>query len=362
MSISKSRDLTSISDFIDGFVRDGRTNGAGLAASVAGKPVFEHYAGQARSDLDAGPEVLWPVASISKLYTAAAIMRMIEQGRLSLGMRVSTVLPAFSGDEREDITLRQLLTHTSGLPYESPQMADRLAARASLEEITDEANTLDLRFPPGTGQWYSDLGYAVAGRLAATVAGSPFDELVQAEVLEPAGLTGTCFPGRRADHGRIATVEGSMGYGSETAMYYTAYSLGLAHPAFGVVATLGDLLRFGRLFEPESTTRIHSRMAVQAMTTDQTGGDFAGEETTVPTGVIHAWGIGFMIKGRTGYPELVSADSYGHGGGSGCYLWIEPRHRITIAFVSNRHFNADPDDFMPRLEQAVSVTMSCLTR
>jgi beta-lactamase class C len=362
MSDGVPDDLRAMSNFVDGLVGDGRTDGAGLAAAVAGKPVFEHYAGQARSDLDAGPEVLWPIASISKLYTAAAIIRLIEQGRLSLGMPVSTVLPAFTGGGREHITLRQLMTHTSGLPYESPRMAELLETRASLDEIIDESNNLDLRFPPGTGQWYSDIGYAVAGRLAATVAGCPFDELVHAEVLEPAGLTGTFFPGCRADHGRIATVEGSMGYGTETAMYNSAYGLGLAHPAFGVVATLGDLLRFGMLFEPESAIRIHSRAAVQAMTTDQTGGDFAGEETTDPSGVIHAWGIGFMIKGRAGYPELVSAESYGHGGASGCYLWIEPRHRVTIAFVSNRHYNADRTDFMPRLEQAVSVTMGCLTR
>jgi beta-lactamase class C len=362
MSISKSRDLTPISDFIDRLVEDGRCSGAGLAAAIDGKPVFEHYAGQARSDLAAGPEALWPVASISKLYTAAAIMRLIEQGQLSLGMSASTVLPAFTGGGREHITLRQLMTHTSGLPYESPRMPELLASRATLDEITDEANTLDLRFPPGTSQWYSDLGYAIAGRLAAEVTGCPFDELVHAEVLDPAALTGTFFPGCRAVHGRIATVEGSMGCGSETAMYNSAYGLGLAHPAFGVVATLGNLLRFGMLFEPESATRIHSRMAVQAMTTDQTGGDFAGEETAVPTGVIHAWGIGFMIKGHTGYPELVSPESYGHGGASGCYLWIDPRHRVTIAFVSNRHYNADEADFMPRLEQAVSVTMACLTR
>jgi CubicO group peptidase (beta-lactamase class C family) len=185
---------------------------------------------------------------------------------------------------------------------------------------------------------------------------------VYAEVFDPAGLRDTFFPGSRANLDRIATVEGATGYGTETAMYNSAYGLGLAHPAFGVVATLGDLLRFGMLFETDSATRIHSRAAVQTMTTDQTGGDFAGEETTVPSGVIHAWGIGFMIKGRTGYPELVSPESYGHGGATGCYLCIDPRHRITIAFVSNRHYHADPDDFMLRLEQAVSVAMSCLTR
>ena len=351
-----------ISEFIDRLVSVGRTNGAGLAIAVDGQPRFEHHAGLARADLSGGPEVLWPVASISKLYTAAAIMRLIERGRLTLGMRVSTVLPEFTGVGRDEISLRQLLTHTSGIPYESPRHVERLAAKTSLEELTDEVYELELCFKPGTNQSYSDLGYALAGRMAATVAGTPFQEIVRSEILEPAGLSNTFFPSPESELVRTATVQGSPGIDPDTAMYSSAYALGLAHPAFGVVATLSDLLRFGLLFEPSSRTRIHSRIAVQAMTTDQTGGDFAAEDMVVPTGVIHAWGIGFMIKGRSGYPELVSSESYGHGGGSGCCLWIEPRHGVAIAFVSNRHYNSDPIDFMTRLDQAINVTMACLTR
>lgn len=354
--------LLRISSFIDGLVRDARTNGAGLAVAVDGQPIFEHFAGCARADLDAGPAVLWPVASISKLYTAAAIMRQVERGQITLGIRVSTVLPSFSGGGRESITLRQLLTHTSGLPYESPQMADRLSARVSIDEIFDEACSLDLKFQPGTSQLYSDLGYAVAGRLAASVAGRAFEELVYAEVLQPAGLAETYIPPPASGLDRIATVEGSPGYGADTAMYNSAYALSLAHPAFGVVATLSDLLKFGLLFEPSSTTRIHSTIALRIMTTDQTGGDFPAEDVVAPTGTIHPWGIGFMIKGRTGYPELVSPVSFGHGGASGCYLWSDPQFGVTIAFVSNRHYTGDPVDFMPRLDQAINMTMACLTR
>jgi len=53
--------------------------------------------------------------------------------------------------------------------------------------------------------------------------------------------------------------------------------------------------------------------------------------------------------------------SYGHGGGSGCYLWIDPRLRVSVVFLSNRHYFGDPDDFMPRLDQTLNVVLSAVS-
>src|SRR5262245_34121951 len=108
-------------------VRTEGVHGAAIAVVARGKRVLEHYAGIAAPGSAADADTLWPLASISKLYTAALIVKLIERGELTLGMRVETVLPRMTGDSREKITLRHLLTHTSGLIYESPEMPQLMA-------------------------------------------------------------------------------------------------------------------------------------------------------------------------------------------------------------------------------------------
>jgi CubicO group peptidase (beta-lactamase class C family) len=344
----------------------GPVRGAGLAVAHGGELVLERYAGEAAPGLLAGPCTLWPLASISKLYTAAAAMALIERGDLTLSTRVASVLPSFTQDGRDRVTLRHLLTHTAGLIYESPRMPELLAKRTPLDAIVNEAYDGELSFRPGASQLYSDLGIAVAGRMIATVAGMPFPDAVRRLVLEPAGLTDTFMPPPRSEDGRIAYVDGVFAEGTDGAMYNSAYARDLAHPAFGTVATLRDLLAFGLCFAPDGSSggsrRLFSRSGTTAMVTDQTGADLPGEIVEPVTGVVHPWGLGFMIKGRGVTPELASPESYGHGGATGCNLWIDPRHELVVAFVSNRHYNADPDELFFRLERVVNVVLAEATR
>jgi beta-lactamase class C len=288
-------------------------------------------------------------------------MRLIERGELSLITRVRSVLPRFDGGGKEQITLRQLLTHTSGLLYEPPEMASLLAAQTPLEEIVDPAYALPLDYPPGTDQRYSDLGYGLAGRMAAFAMETDFPRLVRELVLEPAGLMGTFLPAPADESTRIAYVSGALGEGTPGAMYTSAYGRGLAHPAFGAVATLPDLLAFGALFTPHAARPLLSGAGLATMTSDQTCGDEPGDLVIPPAGGIHPWGIGFMLKGRAATMELVSPASFGHGGASGCILWVDPVHDAVVAFVSNRHHRADPDGFGPRLTRVVNASLAALT-
>jgi len=276
-------------------------------------------------------------------------------------MRVGSELSRLDGGGKEEITLRQLLTHTSGLPYEPPNNAQMLSDQASLGDIVDTAYTLPLEYQPGTDQRYGDLGYALAARLAAAVVQDDFPDLVRDLVFEAAGLSNTYFPPPAADIGRIAYVSGAANDSAVSVMYNSDYTRGLAHPAFGAFATLRDLLAFGTLFTPHAEKRLMSSAALRTMTSDQTCGDEPGEHVVQPTGVIHPWGIGFMLKGRAGRIELVSPSSFGHGGATGCLLWIDPVLDLVIAFVSNRHASASPDAFMPRLNRVVNTTTASLT-
>jgi CubicO group peptidase (beta-lactamase class C family) len=358
-------DLSGVYRLIERFIADGEIAGAGLAVSLAGEEIVEWYAGKARPELEAGPDVLWPLASTSKLYTAAAVMALVERGDLTLSMPVHKVLSEFSGDGREQVRLRHLLTHTSGLIYESPEMEERLRDLTPIDEIIDEAYTHSLLFKPGTGFEYSDFGIALAGRMASVVSGLAFPDLIGELVLEPAGLEHTFMPPDPGDYGRVAHVVGTLAYGTDGAMYNSPYGLQLAHPAFGTVASVTDLLRFGLLFAPGASGRILSAATVRAMTTDQTGGMAQGRLAGIELALPQPWGLGFELNfaaGGFGLAELGSPTSFGHAGASGCTLVVDPVNNLGLAFVSNTHANLDMDRWYYRLTSVINALFAAATR
>ncbi|HET9014222.1 MAG TPA: serine hydrolase domain-containing protein [Thermomicrobiaceae bacterium] len=351
---------------IGGFVQRDGVRGAALAVASGGAIVGEGYWGEAAPGQAAAPETLWPLASISKLYTAAAVLALVEQGVLTLATTVRSVLPAFDGEGREQVTLRHLLTHTSGLIYESPEMESVLLRRTPLEQMVDEAYTYPLAFAPGTRFSYSDYGIAIAGRMASVAAGEPFPELVRRLVLEPGDLHDTFMPPPAAAYGRLARVVGPLAEGTDGAMYNSPYALELAHPAFGTVASARDLLRFGLLFAPAGERRILSEATVRAMTSDQTGGGAVGSVVGLDAEVPHPWGFGFIVRGQGGPQlgpgELTTPGAFGHAGASGCTLVVDPAHDLALAFVSNQHARVDPERWRFRLDAVANAVVAAMTR
>ena len=351
-----------IQELVDRHVREGAFAGAAVVAARAGRVTLEHYAGEAAPALPASARVLWPVASISKVFTAAALLRLVEKGTLTLNQPVGDVLTLFRSEEREEVRLRHLLTHTSGLIYESPQMEDRLRAHTSLAEMEDEAYRTTLLFQPGTGFAYADYNYLLAGRMAEVATGSSLASLLQILVLQPAGLLDTHFPPPPAEYGRIAKVRGVAAEGSPGAMYNSAYALALAHPAFGVVASATDLVRFGMLFAPNGP-RIHAEATVRAMTTDQTGGvpgshpslTGLGERATIP------WGLGFAIQNASVpalFSDLASFGTFGHGGASGCQLVVDPEADLVVGVLTNTHLRTGRERWRARLQAIVNAVFA----
>src|SRR5918993_3169456 len=123
-----THDFSPVEHFIDRIVAQGGVDGAGIAIAAQGEPVFAYLSGEASPGTPASGETLWPLTSISKSYTAAAIMALVEEGRLGLWAKPSLVFPEFQGDGRDEITLRHLLTHTAGLPM-GPANDTELSAR-----------------------------------------------------------------------------------------------------------------------------------------------------------------------------------------------------------------------------------------
>ena len=338
--------FAAVRDLLGHMVEREGVPGAALAVAVDGEPVFTHYAGDAAPGCPAAADTLWDLASIGKVYTAATITALVERGELSFSRPVAAVLPACTGDGRERITLRHLLTHTAGLDDEAPDVAALSASDAPLEAFVDAALRAPLRFAPGTDRRYGGLGSAVAAQVAVRATGVPFPELVRALVLEPGGLRDTFRPLPPGEAGRLAHVSGGP----------AVPSLEAADPAADVRATVRDLLRFGLLFAPGGP-RVLSEAGVRAMTTDQTGRDFydgADNDT------VYAQAIGFVLNGRPGLRELASPRVFGHVGCTGCLLWVDPAERVVGAFVSNRE--AGLDELCFRCDRVANVTTAAVTR
>jgi len=343
---------------VDRQVAAGHFDGAALLVLRGEVPLVRHFAGTASQGLASGPTVLWPLASISKLYTAAAVMRLVELGEVTVSTPVWHVLPRFRGDGREGIRLRHLLTHTSGLPYESSVMDERLAAHTPLEGLIDEALEAPLLFAPGTQFFYSDYAYGLAGRVAETITGLAFPEVVRRLVTEPMGLRDTFMLPSDGGVGRIATVRGVFNDGTDGAMYNSAYGRSLAHPAFSTVATADDVLRFLRHFAPGGP-RTLSEATVRAMTSDQTGG-VPGTYLLLdgfPEDARYPWGFGFCLQ-RSANPavfsELASFETFGHPGASGCQILVDPVARLTIVLLTNTHVLTGRDAWLRHQQEIVN--------
>lgn len=353
----------AVERFVERIIEQGRVTAAGMAIAIEGEPVFSYLAGEARPGTPASDDTLWPLASISKLYTASMVVSLIEEGLLTLGTKVVDILPDFTGDGREAITLRHLLTHTAGLAYEPENLAELFRANADWVAQMAHGYREPLRFPPGAGQNYSDTGIGLAALMAVTVTGVSFEALVHDRVLEPGGLTQTFMPPPEHALSRVAQVGKVLGEGTDWAHYNSAYGARTAHPAYGTVATLGDALRYILLFDPYGTRRLHSAAATAAMTSDQAHAYslfFTPREA--PVQPIANWGLGFILKDRSADSGIASPESFGHEGASGCVIWCDPRQRVSLAFVSNSHLLGGIPEWTRRIEAAINVGLSAASR
>jgi CubicO group peptidase (beta-lactamase class C family) len=208
--------------------------------------------GYARLDskVPAAPDTVYRLGSITKVFTATAIMQLRDQGKLRLDDPVSQHLPwfrvqnPFSGSP--EVTIRQLLTHTSGLPREAdfPYWTDHVFPTS--EQLAEKLPTQQLINPPETTYHYSNLGMALLGAVVAEVSGHPWAQYLEEEIFEPLHMGSTsALPGpelmqRQAAPYKLMAADGSR----ETFDYYDTGAMG---PAANMVSTVQDLAKFAAL-------------------------------------------------------------------------------------------------------------------
>lgn len=207
--------------------------GFGLADLAAGRP--------------ATPQTVFRIGSITKTFTATALLQLRDAGKLSLDDPVRRHLPWFGvrgpTPEGPEITVRHLLTHTAGLPRDAPfpYWTDReFPTREALAEAVREGVAL---FEPGAGYEYSNLGIALAGEVVAAASGMPWEEYLQRHVLAPLGMDSTSAAGPRTPPERLATGYLTRPPDGAPPLAPPTVSRALA-PAAEMASTVEDLARF----------------------------------------------------------------------------------------------------------------------
>lgn len=336
--------LSHITGVMQGFIDRGEAAGLNLLIARRGVPVYEACLGLA--DIEAGkpmtPETIFRIYSMSKPVTVVATLILYERGYFSLDDPVSRFLPAF-GEQKvlapdpaaqpgtipagRAVTLRHLLTMTSGIPYpgqgseieriyqQAFDQAEAGGKDVSLAETVDLIASLPLAFTPGT-QWLYGLSHDVLGRVVEVVSGKALDRFLAEEIFAPLGMADTGFFVPKEKTMRLAAAYGPGENGPLTLKDSPKNSRYLKPPPClsgggGLVSTIGDYARFAGmlLYGGEyGGVRILGRRTVRLMTADHLGAGLAGWE--IPG---YTYGLGVRV--------MKDPAAAGFGGSVGEFGW-----------------------------------------
>lgn len=329
---------------VDSAVKAGAAPGAVVAVSVSGAR-FYHSAGQLGVDQSRpiGPRTVYDLASLTKVIALTTLTMMaVDDGRISLDDPVRRYLPTFAGPHKESVTIRHLLTHSSGLRAHRPLWQEAPNADSAVALVL--ATSVDTI--PGARMVYSDLGAIALTRIIETVYGTPVDRLFERRIAGPLGLRATRFRPPTSWLGRIAPTERDPWRGrivqGEVHDENAAFLGGVSGHA-GLFGTAEDLLGFGEwLLAARNGTRSRAgrppRMGMAVVR------EFTRRQEVVP-GSSRALGWDTPSTGSSAGNRLSEA-SFGHTGFTGTSIWIDPSRNLVVVLLSNR---VNPTRDNPRL-------------
>lgn len=274
-------------------------------------------------------DTIFDMASLTKVIACTpAVMLLVEEGGLRLDDPVVRHLPEFAANGKEAITIRQLLTHTSGLRPDVSLKPDWSGTKAAIELACAE----ELRAQPDERFIYSDTGPILLGEVVRRVSGEPLDVFVKRRVYEPLGMKHTGFNPPAEWRERIAPTSVESGKVIRGVVHdpRARRMEGVAGHA-GLFSTAADLARFARMMLNDGEldgVRLFRPETVALMTSVQT-----------PPNVPHRRGLGWDIDSpyASERGDIFPLGGYGHTGWTGCSLWIDPFSRTFLMFLSNRN-------------------------
>jgi CubicO group peptidase (beta-lactamase class C family) len=306
----------------------------------------------------ATPATLYRIASISKLFTSTALLQLRDRGRLQLDDPVAKHLPWFQIQNRHPeaptITLRHLLTHTSGLPRESPFPYFTDFQFPSREQVRKALPSQETVYPAETKWKYSNLALTLAGEVVAAVSGEPYEEYLSRHVFAPLGMTSTSVTLPEAQRARLATGYGRRLPEGKRAVRPFSDLQGLS-PAGSLSSSVEDLARFA---------------ALQFRDGPAGGSQVLKGSTLREMHRVHwlqpdwksGWGLGFQVL------HTADRDLVGHGGWLAGYqsaFYTSPKEKVAVIALINaddgRPYPGTPDSVVDRAFQWVAPALTKAT-
>jgi CubicO group peptidase (beta-lactamase class C family) len=367
--------LSTITERVRPFVSGKEVSGA--VTLVATTDRFVHLDATGVADIEErkpmAPDTIFWIASMTKPVTGAAILMLQDDGKLQVGDPVAKYLPEFANlktpsGKPANLTIAQILTHTSGLGEAGGPAAQRARTLADLVPIWLAA---PMQYEPGEKWKYTQSGINAAARIVEVVSGMTFDAFLQKRLFDPLGMKHTTFY-LAADHrARLVTA------------YAKTKDTGALEPVppraefgppdrppqgnGGLYSTAPDYARFCQMLLNGGTLdgrRYLSATAMKFLTTPQTGDlptGFFQNDTYGNRGANYGWGIGTCIL-RTphdGVAAMLSPGTYGHGGAWGTQAWIDPVKGVAyILMVQRANFpNSDASDVRRSFQHAAALAL-----
>ena len=287
-------------------------------------------------------DTIFDAASLTKVVAATpAMMLLVQRGQVSLDAPVTNYLPEFTGGGKEAVTVRELMTHTSGLPPDIETKTDWHGQAAAIQMACAEK----LENPPGTVFKYSDINFFLVGEIVQRVSGLPLQDFVQREIYQPLKMKDTGYLPPASKLRRIAPTEVVNGKPWRGVVHDpTARHMGGVAGHAGLFTTAPDLARYARMLLNQGEldgVRIFQPETVKLMTSVQT-----------PPGIAKR-GLGWDIDSPYAGPRgrLFPVGSYGHTGWTGGSLWIDPYSKTFVIFLSNRNHPTEAGNVLPLRRQ-----------
>ncbi|NNG23184.1 serine hydrolase [Telluria aromaticivorans] len=295
------------------YVHDKLFTGTVLVARD-GKPIFRRAYGAANREwmIPNTVNTRYRIGSITKQFTAAAILRLADENKLGLDDPIKKILPGLPANW-EQATIRQLLSHTSGIPSHTSQEdsnAKLMPVKHTPQELVDLLKDLPLNYEHGTKFRYNNMAYVLLGRIIETVSGMSYADYLEKKLLKALNLRNSGY-----DDGSVVVRQMSQDYtdGVDNVMKGRLVNMSNVYAAGAMYSTVDDLLAWQQVL---LNGKVLSPLSLKAMFAD------AG----------HRYGLGWFVS------ESLSRKRYSHGGSIGAYsslLAFYPDDKLTIIILSN---------------------------
>jgi uncharacterized protein YbbC (DUF1343 family)/CubicO group peptidase (beta-lactamase class C family) len=288
-------------------------------------------------------DTIFDLASMTKVIaTTTAVMQLVEQGKIVLSAPVSHYWPEFRQNGKGPVTIRELMTHYSGLPPDLELKPAWTGYGTALKMIV----AAKLNVPPGTRFIYSDINFETLGEIVRRVSGEPLDVYCAEHIFKPLGMKDTLFKPPASLRGRIAPTQYEHGHSGPVLWGVvhdpTSRFMGGVAGHAGLFSTADDLSIFAQMLLNGGVyngVRILSPLSIEKMTEPQTPPNKMvlrglGWDIDSPFASNHGERVGDPYISNRG--ELFDVGSYGHTGYTGTSLWIDPVTKTYVILLTNR--------------------------